>query len=655
MKPKHAQITWQDGRPVSLQFDDIYFSQQDGMAETHHVFINGNRLSTRLPSSKPFTVAETGFGTGANWLCLQNTFAEKLTAQAPLHFISTERFPLRLNQLQQALAALPTPNRFIEALLQQYPPLIPGMHRLIFDQGKSYLTLCIGDAAESFAQLNNEVPINAWFLDGFSPAKNPEMWSCELFQQIARLSIPETTLATFTAAGFVRRALAEEGFNMQKQPGFGRKREMLTGTFNASTTPRANNAPWFKHPHLPQRPQTAIIIGAGLAGCSSAEALARRGVHVQLIEQHEAICQEASGNRQGALYAKLPAKPTLAGELHLCGLEYTLRQLALHNCLDGKIAAQSGLLQLAHSPQEAKRQQQLLANDLYSDEVVRAVTSQEASQLAGTTLTQGGLYFPRAGWVSPVDFCQRMIDHPLVKLHCNTQVERLFSHNNRWTVSTSNGDFSADIIIIANAAAAKQLAPCHFLPVKPIRGQVSVSPLHTPDNPLPKRVICGEGYVSPAVDGQLCFGATFDLHDQTPEVRLQDHEANRQMLSQSAPELAAALPTPDEWHGKVAHRCSTPDYLPIAGPVPDTTAYQSRYAKLSQDRNWPFEDQPPPLLSGLYLNIGHGSKGLITAPLCAEHLASLVCSEPLPVTHSIMQALHPARFIIRDLIRKKPD
>lgn len=656
MKPKHAHIAWQDGRPVSLQFDDIYFSQQDGMAETHHVFIAGNHLNARLPSASAFTIAETGFGTGANWLCVQNEYADSLTSVAPLHFISTERFPLRYDELKQALKAYSQPNHFIEALLKQYPPLISGMHRLIFDHGKSYLTLCIGDAAECFSQLDKDTThIHAWFLDGFAPAKNPEMWSSALFTHMARLSKTGTTLATFTAAGFVRRGLNSAGFSMQKQAGFGRKREMLTGIIDTNTEPTSNTTPWFKTSDQPQRPKTAIIIGAGLAGCSTAEALARRGIQVQLLEQHDAICKEASGNRQGALYAKPPIKPTLSGEFHLCGLEYTLRILNLYDCLDGKIASQSGLLQLATTPKEAQRQQQLIASELYSEEIVRAVTVEEASELAGTAVAYDGLYFPRSGWVNPAAFCQRLINHPKISVHGNTLVEDLHFSDNQWTVTSTQGIFNADIVIVANAASAKQLPLCDFLPVKPIRGQVSVSPLPPEHSLTPQKVVCGDGYVSPPLDGQLCFGATFDLHDQTPEIRLNDHETNRQMLFQSAPKLAASLPEPESWGGKVAYRCSTPDYLPIVGPIPEYETYQTRYAKLGEDRNWPFEDLPPPMHAGLYLNIGHGSKGLITAPLCAEHLASMICAEPLPVPQKIMHALHPARFIIRDLIRRKTD
>ena len=222
-----------------------------------------------------------------------------------------------------------------------------------------------------------------------------------------------------------------------------------------------------------------------------------------------------------------------------------------------------------------------------------------------------------------------------------------------WCVTDQhNQQHNADIVVVASAAHAKNFEHLKHLPIKPIRGQVSSVKAGSATQRL-KTVVCGEGYVSPPLEDTYSFGATFDLHNQSPDLRDEDHQSNLSMLSTAIPDFTKSLPPINEWQGKVGYRCSTPDYLPIAGPAPIFNEYIERYAKLRNDKNWRFENQTPPLYCGLYVNVGHGSKGLITAPLAAEFLASLICREPSPLPQKISYALHPARFIIKSLIRRK--
>ncbi len=655
MKQHHARLVWSEGAPLSESFGDFYCSLADGIAESRYVFIDGNKLTERCKDelASGLTVAETGFGTGSNLLCTLDTLNQLCTYHLHgAHFISTELHPPTYDDLKTALAEQPQFQHYAEQLLEQYPPYIQGMHRFIFDKGRFYLTLCIGDATSSLQRIDSA--IDAWYLDGFSPAKNPAMWSQELFSHVARLTKSNGTLATYAAASFVRKGLIEEGFEIKKRPGFGKKRDMLTGTI---TQPKAATAPtklpWFTLPKI-KKPSSVIIIGAGLAGCTTAEALARRGIKVQLIDRCDDICQEASGNRQGALYAKLPTKPTLGGELHLCGLEYTLRLLSTYQCLDNQIASQCGVLQLAMSEKESSKQNAIVASGDYSSDVVSIKSATEASQIAGTPIAHQALFFPRAGWVQPKAFCEKLTEHPNIKLTLSTSLTSLTqTADRRWTVQDHNNQqHTADIVIVASAAHAKEFEQLSHLPIKKIRGQVSVSNIGDSQSEL-QTVICGEGYISPPLNNLYTFGATFDLHDQSPQIREADHNSNLNMITNAASSFASQLPAPDQWSGRVGYRCSTPDYLPIAGPAPVASAYLEQYAKLRDDKNWRFKNTPPELHKGLYINVGHGSKGLITAPLIAEYLASSICSEPLPIPREISQALHPARFIIKSLIKGK--
>lgn len=655
MQPQNARLIWSEGVPLSKTFGDFYSSLTDGIAESRYVFLDGNKLAERiLQHYEPcLTIAETGFGTGTNLLCTL-ALLDQLATQTTLavHFISTELYPVTYSDLLLALAAQPQFSRYTEQLLVQYPPVIQGMHRFIFDGGRFYLTLCIGDAAQCLQHINTKVDI--WYLDGFSPAKNPDMWSNKLFQQMARLSRKNTSLATYAAASFVRKGLTQQGFDITKRAGFGKKRDMLTGQFNLDTPSQPNSTPpWFVSPES-KKPTTAIIIGAGLAGCCMAEALARRGIKVQLIEQQQNICQEASGNRQGALYAKLPTLPTIGGELHLCGLEYTLRLLKIYGCLDNNTASQCGVLQLALSAKESNRQHAITTGGYYSNDVVSLVSATEASEIAGSRIDHQALYFPRAGWVYPKGFCEALIKHESIDLALSTNITSLKQTEDlRWCVTDQhNQQHTADIVVVASAAHAKNFDHLKHLPIKPIRGQVSSVKADSTTQRL-KTVVCGEGYVSPPLEDTYSFGATFDLHDQSPDLREEDHQSNLSMLSTAIPDFVKSLPPINEWHGKVGYRCSTPDYLPIAGPAPIFNEYIERYAKLRNDKNWRFKNQTPPLHCGLYVNVGHGSKGLITAPLAAEYLASSICGEPSPLPEHMSYALHPARFIIKSLIRRK--
>ena len=654
MPTENAELIWIEHQPKSKKFDDIYLNTEEGLAEKKYVFIEGNNIASRLNEAltSAFVIAETGFGTGANLLATLEAISTIGSQPHPaVHFISYELYPLSLTDLTAVLKHHPELKHYSHQLLAQYPPAIEGMHRFIFDNGRFYLTLFIGDAQLGIAK--TIASVDAWYLDGFSPAKNPEMWSEQLFRQIARLSKHGTSLATFTSARFVRNALTDNAFSIQKRSGFGKKREMITATFTPEATQKPNHikAPWFSRPnHI--APQTAIVIGAGLAGCTTAEALARRGIQVTLVDANTEICQEASGNKQGALYAKLPITPTKSGEFHLCGLEYTLRLLKIHDALDNQIASQCGLLQLAINEREQTRQHATLDNGHYPEDVVSLVSQAEASQLSGTEVQYPALYFPRAGWVNPKRFCERLINNPLISLKLQTTATSITqSPDQKWRIITQHAEeLTADMVVVCTAAQAKSFTLLDHLPVKPIRGQVST--VSSSDALSLKTVVCGEGYVSPPLEGSYSFGATFDLHDQTPEIREIDHTANLNMLRGALPELASTLDN-KPWTAKVGYRCSTPDYLPITGVAPIPDMYRARYAKLADDKNWKFPNDEPPLHHGLFVNIGHGSKGLITAPLCAELLASLACNEPLPVPNDIFHALHPARFIIKDLIRNK--
>ncbi|MGA9705098.1 tRNA (5-methylaminomethyl-2-thiouridine)(34)-methyltransferase MnmD, partial [Pseudomonas sp.] len=252
----HAQLDWDDqGRPHSRVFDDVYFSDQSGLEETRYVFLQQNRLQERfaaLADGARLVIGETGFGTGLNFLCAWQLFEQHAAPGARLHFVSVEKYPLSHADLQRALALWPELSPLADQLLAQYIAIHQGFQRLVLAQGRVTLTLLIGDALEQLPQLDAQ--IDAWFLDGFAPAKNPDMWTAELFAELARLAAPGSTISTFTSTGWVRRLINAAGFKMKRTPGIGHKWEILRGEFlgwPAETPAPAVIKPWFARPAPP--------------------------------------------------------------------------------------------------------------------------------------------------------------------------------------------------------------------------------------------------------------------------------------------------------------------------------------------------------------------------------------------------------------------
>ncbi len=649
----HARLEWDEqGQPLSSEFADVYFSNENALAETRYVFLANNQLAERftaLKAHEQFVIGETGFGTGLNFLCAWQLFEQYAVAGARLHFVSVEKYPLRKADLQRALALWSELGPYAEPLLAQYVALHPGFQRLVLAGGRIILTLLIGDALELFGQL--DAKIDAWFLDGFAPAKNPDMWTPELFAELARLSHSDTTLGTFTSTGYVRRRLNDAGFKMKRVPGLGKKWEVLKGTFIG--TADSAEKPWFARPTTVTGARTALVIGAGLAGCATAASLAQRGWQVTLLERHHGIAQEASGNPQGVLYLKLSAHHTALSRLIVSGYGHTRRVLEhLHK---GQDWDNCGVLQLAFDDKEAQRQAQLAT--AFPADLLVELTQAEAENKAGTALSSGGLFYPEAGWVNPPALCQWLSQHPGITLQLHQHALELRRVDDQW--HAWNGEqrlASASVVVMASAAEIKGFEQAAHLPLKRIRGQITRLPATATSRAL-STVVCAEGYIAPVRQDEHTLGASFDFNSDDLTLNSADHASNLQLLEEISPALSSSLNAAaldhEQLQGRAAFRCTSPDYLPIVGPLADATAFADTYAVLSKDaRQVP--DTPCPWLDGLYINSGHGSRGLITAPLSGELIAAWLNNEPLPVPVDVAQACHPNRFALRTLIRNKP-
>jgi tRNA 5-methylaminomethyl-2-thiouridine biosynthesis bifunctional protein len=394
------------------------------------------------------------------------------------------------------------------------------------------------------------------------------------------------------------------------------------------------------------------VIGAGLAGCATASSLAARGWQVTLLERHAAVAQEASGNPQGVLYLKLSAHGTALSQLIVSGFGYTRR--LLETLQRGTDWDACGVLQLAFNTKEAERHAQLA--EAFPEDLLQWLDQPEAQARAGVGLAHGGLYYPEGGWVHPPALCQAQAAQPNIELLNHCQALQLRKVDDQWQAMDGERLLaSAPVVVLAGAADIKCFAQSAELPLKRIRGQITRL-AETAESRTLATVVCAEGYVAPARLGEHTLGASFDFHNDDLTPTTAEHVGNLAMLEEISSDLVARLHIGEQpvenLQGRAAFRCTSPDYLPIVGPLADREAFLDAYSVLSKDaRQVP--DIVCPWLEGLYVNSGHGSRGLITAPLSGELLAAWLDNEPLPLPRSVAEACHPNRFALRQLIRGK--
>ncbi|WP_261640069.1 bifunctional tRNA (5-methylaminomethyl-2-thiouridine)(34)-methyltransferase MnmD/FAD-dependent 5-carboxymethylaminomethyl-2-thiouridine(34) oxidoreductase MnmC [Erwinia mallotivora] len=655
---KHAELHWNEqGTPVSRTFDDIYFSSDNGPQETHYVFIDGNDLPNRFVQHPRdlFIVAETGFGTGLNFLTLWQNFEQFRQSQPGarlqrLHVISCEKYPLTLDDLTLAHASWPQLAKFSAELREQWPAALPGCHRLLLQGGQITLDLWFGDINQLIHTFDDSLhqQVDAWFLDGFSPAKNPDMWTAELFNCMAKLSREGGTLATFTSAGFVRRGLQEAGFTLAKRKGFGIKREMLTGVLSKAIRSPAL-APWYARAAASD--DDIAIIGGGISGILLALALLRRGKKVTLYCADGAAAEGASGNRQGALYPLLNHHdPALA---HFFPAAFTFAR-RMYDQLDVSFDHQwCGVTQLGWDEKSSKKIAGMAAMALPED-VARLVSQQQAEALCGVTTGCGGITYPAGGWLSPGQLTpalHKRAEELGLRLNWHHRLSRLTATPGGWQLHfAASPTQTHQNVVLATGHALTSFIQSEKLPTYAVSGQVSHIPTTAELSKL-QQVLCYDGYLTPVnpANQHHCIGASYHRGDSSTTYREDDQQANRQRLADCLPE--ADWPREVDVSAGSARcgvRCATRDHLPMAGPLPDYQQTLEQYATLSENRE---DAVTAPVYPGLFVLGALGSRGLCSAPLAAEVLAAQLCGEPIPLDRHTLDALHPNRYWVRKLLK----
>ncbi|MDO4441578.1 MAG: FAD-dependent 5-carboxymethylaminomethyl-2-thiouridine(34) oxidoreductase MnmC [Moraxella sp.] len=606
--------------PTSQKFDDVYFSHAGGFDESHYVFIEGNELPHRLAQlseHQSFVVAETGFGTGLNFLALCKLWQtlksqNQLTQGTRLHFISTEKFPLTHNDLQKALDGWSDDDAitpFIARLLECYPMPLIGCHRMnIADD--IVLDLWLGEAIDSLHAMHRcqqllypDLPkVDAWFLDGFAPSKNSDLWTDELFALIRRLSAPGATFATFTAAGFVRRGLGSVGFDVQKKQGFGRKREMITGKLPCNYNITTN------------KPKHIAIIGAGIVGLSAAWAFSRRGIKVSLYDK-SAPLSGASGNPRALFAPKLSLIEQASHHLSTISFLYAVRFYEQLNA-KGSIYEPLGVVDFLLPTQKSADKLQSLISP-YPNDLIHQIDDIYPNQKIHA-------FVPKAGLICPATLAQAVLSEPLISWQ-QADIKHLSHDGNQVVLHADDAVLLADEVVISAGFESHLLHEQLFNPRK-IRGQVSWLPVdEAAFANLPSHPIKYDGYCAKFThDGEHHFlmGASFVRNATHTTITADEHEFNLDKLAQSLPYVADTLgigTSIERLQGRASIRAQTPDYHPIIGKVDD----------------------------GIYAMYGMGSKGFTFAPLCGEILAGMVCGEILPICDELIKKINPQRTLLQ--------
>ncbi|MCP4488704.1 MAG: bifunctional tRNA (5-methylaminomethyl-2-thiouridine)(34)-methyltransferase MnmD/FAD-dependent 5-carboxymethylaminomethyl-2-thiouridine(34) oxidoreductase MnmC [Gammaproteobacteria bacterium] len=632
-----ADIDWRGDAPSCRTHGDIYFSAEGGEQEAEYVFLQGNHLAERWRISQRFTIAETGFGIGLNFLVTAGAWLEQAPQGAVLRYLSAESRPLKIADLKRAHDRWPRLKAIAYELQRYYPSLCHGHHQRSLFGGRIELTLMLGEAVDMYTDIDHRV--DAWYLDGFAPAKNPAMWNEDLFRQVGRLSCQGTSFATFTAAGVVRRGLEAVGFETQRPSGFGRKRNMLTGIM-AKPPAFKSTQPWFHFSGQPSPPQKAIVIGGGFAGCSISHELAQRGWQVELIERHPAVGREASGNLAGVVMPRLSADMDVGGQFYLAAFLYSQNWL---NSL-GRTGSepgwhQSGVLQL-----ELDRRLEQLSRLQLPPDVLMNGNASMASEICGLAVKRGGVFFPLAGWLQPPFVCEWLVENQKERIRQRFMREamRIEQTTGGWRVMDGTGERGeAPVLIVANAGDAERLLPDQTLSLQTVRGQVSYLKPGSVSRAL-KVPVCFDGYLLPVHHNHHCAGASYDPEDRDPAFNLYHSQQVQQRITAELGGLGLAPGT----EGRVAFRASCKDHLPLIGPVVDPIFFRENYSDLHHGRaagSYP----PVSYLPGLYISSGHGSRGLVSCPFAARLLADLICDGQSNIARSLQQAVHPARFMLR--------
>jgi tRNA 5-methylaminomethyl-2-thiouridine biosynthesis bifunctional protein len=504
------------------------------------------------------------------------------------------------------------------ALAVPWLPPTRNLHRLAFDGGRVHLLLAVGPPWELLPELRAQV--DEFLIDEFDISADPQRAPLRLAKGLARLAAP---LARLRAPSALRSALASAGFEPVTEG------TELRAVYRPRFTPRRRGAA-----AQPVSERHALIVGAGLAGCATACALAEQGWRSTVIDRAGAPATEGSGNPAGLFHGVVNPQDGAHARFNRAAAllaQRTAQQAVGSGAVRGSA---QGLLRLDTRGAGVQRLRDELTTLQLPPDYVQAMDARKASEHCGLPLQHPAWFYPGGGWVQPAALARWFLQQAgsAATFRGGRSVHSLHTKDGRWQLLDVSGKLidEATTVVLANAFDALRLLQATHWPVQSVRGQISLCP--ATQLRLPQLPVAGAGYLLPDIDGQALFGASAQPGDTDSTVREVDHAFNLQRLAQLSPQ---PLPAPDQLQGRVGWRCVAADRLPLVGAVPDE-------AGVAGERLDEMARRP-----GLFLISALGSRGIAWATLGAQVLAAQISGAPVPLEASLVDALDPARFALR--------
>ena len=591
MYSKFAPFSLKNNTLFSEEFDDLYSSAKGAVAECNHVFIKGNNLKERfenLGENSKFYIGEIGFGIGINFLTTCKSWLDHTKQNQVLEFYSFDKYLFRLSDFKTLNVSCPDLKEYISELERNYPRNIQGAQKISLFGGRIILNLIIGeiDNTQEYIKLMDKV--DAWYFDGFSPSKNPDLWSIKLFKCIHKSCHENTTFSTYTSSGLVKNNLTESGFNHSRAMGFSDKRHMLKGTVDTQLKKNTSNT-------------KVAVIGSGIAGCVLSYTLAKKGIEVDLYEKSDSICSGASSHELLVTYPRLSAHDTAFGSFTLHSYIFATN---FYKQLKTDAWKKTGVIILNHDAATEKRQSSLLEKRA-DGEIYRYIDPDEASEISGIDIKLNGLIYEDAGYILPEEMCKFLIESPKINIFTSSHIKSIKKNREVFNLNIGKKKFEYHNVCVCAGSETANIVDIDGISIK--RGQVTH--IESLDNiSRIKLPICAKGYISPRVNNIHLVGSSYSDSEDT-DLSEEEHLYNLNNLKLVIDEEMNVIT------GQTGHRAVSKDHMPVVG-----------------------------MKDGIYINTCHGSRASVTAPISAEIIASMIVDEAPPLMGRELESLSPERF-----------
>ena len=591
MYSEFAPFSLKNNTLFSEEFDDLYSSAKGAVAECNHVFIKGNNLNERfenLGENSKFYIGEIGFGIGINFLTTCKSWLDHTKQNQVLEFYSFDKYLFRLSDFKTLNVSCPDLKEYISELERNYPRNIQGAQKISLFGGRIILNLIIGeiDNTQEYIKLMDKV--DAWYFDGFSPSKNPDLWSIKLFKCIHKSCHENTTFSTYTSSGLVKNNLTESGFNHSRAMGFSDKRHMLKGTVDTQLKKNTSNT-------------KVAVIGSGIAGCVLSYTLAKKGIEVDLYEKSDSICSGASSHELLVTYPRLSAHDTAFGSFTLHSYIFATN---FYKQLKTDAWKKTGVIILNHDAATEKRQSSLLEKRA-DGEIYRYIDPDEASEISGIDIKLNGLIYEDAGYILPEEMCKFLIESPKINIFTSSHIKSIKKNREVFNLNIGKKKFEYQNVCVCAGSETANIVDIDGISIK--RGQVThIESLDTVSRI--KLPICAKGYISPRVNNIHLVGSSYSDSEDT-DLSEEEHLYNLNNLKLVIDEEMNVIT------GQTGHRAVSKDHMPVVG-----------------------------MKDGIYINTCHGSRASVTAPISAEIIASMIVDEAPPLMGRELESLSPERF-----------